>query len=76
MDFPKINSKTSDPSNIDISVYLMYKIKPESIVALYLDYPSANHHKDMALTGKVIKFLIDNPLTLGFNIKSCQPIHK
>ena len=47
------DSKTKDPSNIEISVFVMYKIKPESIVALYLDYPSLNHDKDMQLTAKV-----------------------
>ena len=49
-----IRSKTSDPSTIDVSVFLMYKIKPESIISLYLDYPSINHHSDMVLSAKVI----------------------
>ena len=35
-----ISSKTSDPSNILVSINLMYKIKPEFIYDLYLDYPS------------------------------------
>ena len=32
---------------------MMYKIKPEFIQSLYLDYPSLNHNKDMILSAKV-----------------------
>lgn len=32
IDFSKIQSKTGDPANVEVSAYLMYKIKPESLV--------------------------------------------